>query len=160
MASLGVVAASCGGDTEPAASDQLPALTVIGLADGEASRLDTPAAAPQVINLWATWCAPCRSELPAFDTVATAAGPSIAMHGVNVGEDQATAASLIAELGIDFAQSVDPSGDITAEVGVATLPATIFATADGEILEVHNGALDAEQLARSIGDLFGVTVDV
>jgi thiol-disulfide isomerase/thioredoxin len=155
-----VLAASCSGDGSTEATDRLPDLVVIDLETGDSRRLDEPQAAPQVINLWATWCAPCRSELPAFDAVADAAGSSITMLGVGVGENPGSAATLIDELEIGFRQSVDPGGDVNAAIGVSTLPATVFATADGEVLDVHSGALDAPGLALRIEQLFGVVVDV
>ncbi len=163
LVGLALMAAGCGADDDAAADDgRLPAVTLVALEeDGSAGadfRLDDDAPAPRVINLWATWCAPCRAELPAFDRVAAEAGAELAMLGVNVGESPDQAIELVAELGIGFPQGVDPTGDITAELGVAGLPATVFASADGEILDVHGGALTAGQLVDRIDEVFGLAI--
>ena len=153
--------AACGGAGDGATDDaRLPAIELIGLDDGAAAMLDEPSDAPRVINLWASWCAPCRSELPAFDEVATELGDAVAVLGVNVGEDPDTATALVDELGITFPQRVDPASEITAALEIAGLPATVFTTADGRILDVHGGTLDADELRTRIDELFGVTSDV
>ncbi len=159
LVALLVLAATGCGNGDDAGESRLPPVELVALEDGSALLLDEPADAPRVINLWATWCAPCRTELPHFDEVAQQAGPSIAMLGVNVGEGTSTAAALVEELGLRFSQSVNPAGDITSELEVTGLPATVFATADGEILQVHGGVLDDDQLRDRIDELFGVTID-
>lgn len=161
MLVLAVALAGCSSaGTEGDDGTALPALTMVDLADPDHSiELASITDAPRVINLWATWCAPCRSELPAFDEVAGRAGSNIAMLGINVGEDVEQAAWLIDELGIGFPQAVDPTGDVTAELGIAGLPATLFATGDGEILDVHSGPLDADELISRIDEHFGVDLD-
>ena len=151
--------AACAGD-EGGEAPTLPSIELIDLADPDAAiDLAAPTEAPRVINLWATWCAPCRAELPAFDHVADQAGPSIAMLGVNIGEGTHEAGELIAELDVGFRQAVDPSGDITAQLEVTGLPATLFTTADGDVLHVHAGPLDADDLVAKIEQYFGVRVD-
>ncbi len=152
--------AGCSGDSGDDAS-VLPALTLTLLDDGGGAELDLGAAAvaPRVINLWATWCTPCRAELPAFNTVAMAAGDSLEFLGVNVAEDAGKASTLIEELGLTFPQAVDPDGDLSAELEVVGLPSTVFATPDGEVVEIHTGPLSEEDLVRRIAELFDVTVD-
>ena len=151
--------AGCTGDGAGDARS-LPSIDLIDLADPDAAiDLAAPTEAPRVINLWATWCAPCRAELPAFDHVAEQAGASISMLGVNIGEGTDAAGELIAELDVGFRQAVDPTGDITAQLEVTGLPATLFATADGDVLHVHAGPIDADDLVAKIEQHFGVLVD-
>ena len=155
-----VLLAGCAGEDGASDDDTLPSIELIDLAaPDETIDLAATTAAPRVINLWATWCAPCRAELPAFDEVADRAGDAIAMLGVNIGEGTEQARELIDELGVGFPQGVDPSGDVTAELRVSGLPATLFTTADGEVLHVHAGPLDADDLIRKIDEHFGVQVD-
>ncbi len=151
------VTASCSVEDGDETS-RLPALTLALLDGGGGAEIDLGAtsAAPRVINLWATWCAPCRAELPAFDEVAAGAGDRVDFLGVNVAEDPQTAAALIEELGLRFAQAVDPDGDLGAELEVVGLPSTVFATATGEIVEIHTGPLTEDELTERIDALFGI----
>ncbi len=151
------VGACSGGDNSEGDARKLPGLTLTLIDDSGGIEFDLGAAtaAPRVINLWATWCAPCRAELPAFDDVAAAQGDAIDMLGINVAEDMERAAALVGELGLTFPQAIDPAGDVTAELEIAGLPSTIFATADGEIVEVHTGPLTEDSLTDKIDDLFG-----
>ncbi len=156
---IGAVGCSGGGESDGAPL-KLPPLSLSLIDHGGGAEIDlgTASSAPRVINLWATWCAPCRAELPAFDAVATAAGASLDVLGVNVAEDMEKAEALVAELGLTFPQAVDPDGDLSAELEVTGLPATIFATTDGEIVEIHTGPLSEEALVERVDELFEVTV--
>lgn len=109
---------------------------------------------PSVVNLWATWCVPCRAELPAFDEVAAEVVGSVRVLGVNVGEERATAEALVAELGLGFEQYLDPDADLSAELGVTTMPTTVFVDAEGDIVEVHAGPLTADELRDRIDAAF------
>jgi thiol-disulfide isomerase/thioredoxin len=112
-----------------------------------------------VVNLWATWCVPCRRELPAFDEVAGAAGDDLDVFGVNVGDDVADARDLVDELELTFPQLHDPTSSLTADLGAVQMPTTAFLDADGDLVEVHAGAYTVEELVDAVEDHLGVTVD-
>lgn len=118
-----------------------------------------PSARPRVVNVWATWCAPCRRELPAFDRVA-AATDEVEILGVNAGEDAETARGLVDELGLTFPQLVDERSEVSARYGVVQMPSTVFLDADGDVARVHAGVYDDAGLVAAIDELLGVQVNL
>jgi thiol-disulfide isomerase/thioredoxin len=111
---------------------------------------------PRALNLWATWCAPCRAELPAFDDVAgRVEGAEII--GINVGESGADAAELVAELDLGFRQLLDPSATVQQTLRITGMPSTIFVDGSGQVVDVHAGELDTDELEAKLAVLFGAT---
>ncbi len=101
---------------------------------------------PLVVNLWASWCAPCRDEIPALSAFATS-HPDVAVVGVAV-EDRAEESRLMAD-------QLSPSyplalGDPAFEAAYPNfgLPVTYFVDGAGLVTEVHNGILTEEALAE------------
>lgn len=141
---LAPVAAGCSDDDDPAAAT-MPAVELTALVeDGEASSSTLMAdaiAGPAVINLWATWCGPCRTEMPAFQAVADEGGAA-RIIGINEGDDRDSATTFLEEVGVHFDQLIDPDGQIISELRIVGLPATIVLAADGTIVKVHEGPLD------------------
>ncbi|MEX0846415.1 MAG: TlpA disulfide reductase family protein [Ilumatobacteraceae bacterium] len=141
--------ASCGSGSSGA--ETLPDVDVIRITDGEvisASDLDGPA----VVNLWATYCAPCRAEMPAFEQVANDIGDQVRFIGVNEGDDAASAQAFLDEVGVTFDQYLDANGALTDALRVTALPATVVVDADGAVLTVHSGALDEQGIRDLVAD--------
>jgi thiol-disulfide isomerase/thioredoxin len=111
---------------------------------------------PRALNLWATWCAPCRAELPAFDDVARRVD-GVDIVGINVGDAGPDAAELVEELGLSFTQALDPNATVQQALRITGMPSTIFVDADGEILQIHAGELEADELETLLSDLFDAT---
>jgi len=145
--------AACSNEGQPSA---LPAvdLTPIDPAGEVLSAADIDG--PAVVNLWATWCGPCRKELPAFQAVADRLQGTVAVLGVNQGDDAAPAAAYLADIGVTFPQYLDADGDLTAELRITGLPATLFVAADGSV-DVHSGAVDEGELLVLVEAHFGIT---
>jgi len=111
---------------------------------------------PLVVNFWATWCAPCVEEMPAFDQVAGETEDQVAFLGVDVADPPRLAEPFVRELGIDYDLAVDPDRALALEVGVATMPTTLFVDAEGTIVHRAYGALDAAGLRDALADHLGV----
>lgn len=113
---------------------------------------------PRILNLWATWCAPCRAELPAFDDAAGRIdGASIV--GINVGDSGEDALELVDELALSFPQALDPVATVQQTLRITGMPSTIFVDADGTIVDIHSGELELDEIEQLSAELLGATFD-
>lgn len=122
-------------------------------------RLDT-LERPAVINMWASWCQPCRAELPAVEAFAMAAGPAVDVIGVDTADERSPAQSTISDLSLTYPMVFDPDQRILHSIGAQGLPATLFVAPGGDIRYVYNSgtALDRTQLNALVAKYLGVTV--
>lgn len=157
--------AACPEPGLPAADDEdrLPDLALPCLGGGADVSLRTLTGVPTVINLWATWCRPCRDELPLFQSLADRADPSeLRVLGV-VTEDPGPERALrfVADVGVRIASLVDDSGDLAKAVAARGLPTTVFVDADGAIAYVYSSHPfeDSVLLDDLVHDHLDVTVD-
>lgn len=149
VAVAGVALVACGGSDNGAAGGGDATTAAFTAADGTSMTLADMKGTPLVVNMWATWCKPCVKEMPAFDEVAgTVEGVRIV--GVNVADDAEDAAKFAADLGVSYEQFTDPTGSLSDAFGVTGLPATAFIGADGTVVEVHSGAMTADELRARI----------
>jgi thiol-disulfide isomerase/thioredoxin len=145
-----VTLAACGGSGE--ATTTLPALTLRPL-DGDGASLEVgDVTGPAVVNLWATWCAPCRKELPAFQEVSEDR-PDVRFIGVDIAEDAAKARDYLDELGVTFEQYLDDRGELTDALGTAALPVTLVIGTDGAVTSRHVGPMTVDDLGRALDDV-------
>jgi len=101
--------------------------------DGQTLRLSSYRGKVMVVNFWATWCAPCREEMPALQRVA-ASEPNVVVLEIDLMEPGDKARSFLDSLGLDRLQPVlDSDGATTRRFGVLTLPSTFFVDKDGVI---------------------------
>lgn len=101
---------------------------------GERYRLTGMRGAPVIVNFWATWCPPCRAEMPSLQRAWEALeGEGIMVLAVNVGEDAATVREFAAELSVDFPLPIDADSEATANWPVRGLPTTFVVDAEGRL---------------------------
>ena len=125
------------------------------LAGGGAKALDAQLRAlrghPVVVNLWASWCGPCRFELPFLQRQAVRRGARVAFLGVNSGDNSDGARELSARFPMPYPSFEDPRQAVAGRYGVAGLPATAFYDARGKLVLVHQGGFASEaKLAQEI----------
>jgi cytochrome c biogenesis protein CcmG/thiol:disulfide interchange protein DsbE len=144
------VAGGCGDD----AGDALPDVDVEPLAGGETVSL-SELEGPAVINLWATWCVPCRTEIPAIEAVHQRRSDEIGFVGINVGETGPDAAEFIAEVGATYAQYLDADGRASTARDATTLPVTLVIDAAGVVVARELRAIDQDALDGLIDDALG-----
>jgi thiol-disulfide isomerase/thioredoxin len=116
---------------------------------------------PSVINLWASWCGPCREELPEFQRFADAAGDRVVVLGVVTDDRRAAAASLAVDLGITFPTVYDPNGTVRiAAKAQKVLPVTLFVDASGVVVHQDlTGKLTSDQLRSLARQHLGVELE-
>ncbi|MCU0280675.1 MAG: TlpA family protein disulfide reductase [Acidimicrobiia bacterium] len=100
---------------------------------------------PVVLNLWASWCPPCRDEMPHFDAAARR-HPEILFLGVAVRDDPEAAAATVAELALSYALGADLDGSVDAAFPSPGLPATFLIGSDGTLLGAVYGGLEPEDI--------------
>ena len=106
-----------------------------------------------VVNFWATWCVPCREEMPALQTLSASRGASeVMVLGVNATnlDSRNGATEFARNLGIAFPVAFDAKGDAARLYGVQGLPATFFIDREGVVRARSLGPQTADTLARNV----------
>jgi cytochrome c biogenesis protein CcmG/thiol:disulfide interchange protein DsbE len=107
-----------------------------------AQRLDQLKGRPLVINKWASWCGPCQSEFPIFQTVATTRGTQVGFLGLDVNDVAAAAKRFLAKRPLPYPSYVDPNEHLTHSIDAPLkfAPITIFLDRKGKTAYIHSGA--------------------
>jgi cytochrome c biogenesis protein CcmG/thiol:disulfide interchange protein DsbE len=148
----------CPGSDAPAVGGGLPDLELDCLGEGEPMRLGA-VRGPAVVNLWGSWCGPCREEVPVLEAVRQRAGERLAFLGVDVSDERVPALQAAAAWGMGWASVQDPDGDVKAALGVQGLPVTVFIDADGREAGRWIGEITSdEQLGELVSKHLGVTL--
>lgn len=118
--------------------------------DGNTVRLSDFLGQPIMVNFWATWCAPCRIEMPEMQAVYEARqDDGFVILAVNQGEPAALASQFFAELGLTYDLLLDPQSAVVQRYGIGTfLPSSLFIAPSGEITAIHRGPLSQTQLLQ------------
>ncbi len=136
--------------------DRLPDVDLTALESGESSSL-ADIDGPAVVNLWATWCAPCRAEIPDFEEVHQARADEVRFIGINIGEDPGDARDFIDDVGATYDQFADFDGDVSVALSATSMPVTIVIDGDGVITTRHLGPLDQDGLNEAIDEALGLS---
>jgi len=107
-----------------------------------------------LVNFWATWCSPCRQELPAIQAQYESTDDLVVL-GVNFQEKADEVRPFVAEAGLTFPILLDETGRATLIYRVRGLPSSFMVDADGLIAAVHVGPMTARQLAGYVAQARG-----
>ena len=113
---------------------------------------------PVVLNWFATWCGPCRAEIPDFQEAHEALQGQVVFVGVNLQEDPADAVAMLSGLGATYPALVDADGAIAAHYRLLGMPQTFFIDADGIIRAGGAGIIVKEVLVQELAKI-GVTYE-
>jgi thiol-disulfide isomerase/thioredoxin len=112
---------------------------------------------PTVVNLWASWCGPCRQELPLMQQLSDAAGGQVQVIGVVSKDGVDQAASFAADAGATFPSAFDGDGELMTKIGIQGLPATYLLDAAGAIVYAKIGVFASyDELRTAVADHLGV----
>ena len=142
-------------DSQQEQSQQFPPDFTVVDASGKEFKLSDFRGKPTVVNFWASWCGPCKSEMPDFDAVYQEMGDEIHFLMVNMTdggrETIAIAKQFIADSGYTFPVYYDTQYSAAIAYGVSSLPATYFFDAEGYGVAYAVGAISEDALLQGIG---------
>ena len=163
-----VLCCGCSGDTGAAEPEETEATEEILLSanmidfkvydrEGNPVSLSDMAGKPVVVNFWATWCGPCKSELPAFQQAYETYGEDVVFMMVDMvqgrTETKAGAIEYVDGQGYTFPLYFDEDGTAVVAYEIAAVPASFFINEQGEVVTSHVGAMSFEQLEGYIQQL-------
>lgn len=111
---------------------------------------------PVVLNFWATWCPPCRAEMPLLQQYYTKHQGEYNMVAVNDAEPKEQVQAFIQQQGFTFTVALDPQQSIVAKYRIQGFPTTFFIDAEGVIRYMHVGMLDEATLQAGLKSI-GIT---
>lgn len=120
--------------------------------DGQRMRLSDFRGRPVFLNFWASWCAPCRAEMPAMEVVLHEhEADGLVVLGVNNGERLASAERFLERLDVELtAYAYDPAADIARRYSILGMPTSFFIDADGVITDVYATALSEDLMREAV----------
>lgn len=158
-----VFAGLSGGDAQEEAEGPQQVVAVVGDAApsvvvptmaGDAFDVAGHEGRPVWINVWASWCPPCRAEMPDIDEVRRRSeADGLAFVAMNFGEDPADVANYLRNTGYDFAVGIDVEGEFARLYNVLGLPMHIFIAADGTLDSLRVGGMSRAEMDEKVAEL-------
>ena len=105
---------------------------------------------PVLVNIWASWCSPCRHEAPFLATASETYGDRVQFVGVDILDARDSARAFMHESGWTYPSVYDPNGAIRDGLGIIGQPATLFYDADGTLVKQWLGPLTEEALTSNL----------
>lgn len=129
-------------------AEQLQSLNAAQFAQVLAGQAGTPV----VVNLWASWCPPCRTELPVLQRASETYQGRVTFIGVATNDDPERARALLDELGVTYSNLFDHTGEIQTAFELSAYPTTYLFDADGELVTRVAGGISEQRLAGMVED--------
>ncbi|HLO04009.1 MAG TPA: redoxin domain-containing protein [Symbiobacteriaceae bacterium] len=132
-----------------------PNFEVVDL-DGKPVSLASLKGRPVVINFWATWCPPCRREMPEFEAVlAQHKDSDLAFYALNVGESKLAVESFLQQVGVKLPVLLDQNDMAQNAFKILPLPATFFIDRTGRITAISESQMTRVQIESEIAQILG-----
>ena len=112
---------------------------------------------PLIINVWASWCGPCRDEMGSLNRLARRyGGKQFNVIGISTDDDGRAAAAFIKKSGVTFENFLDSKLLLENMLGANTIPLTVLVDANGRVLKKVRGAYewDSPEIIEAIGKVF------
>jgi len=134
MAALGALLAGCGGTGASGVGiregNLAPSFSALSL-EGKAVTSEDLAGKPSVIVFWASWCGPCRAEVPHINELVDSYGSNVNVVGINLGEAPAAAKQMASSM--QYPSLLDPQSSIGTSYRVSTIPLVVILDGEGRI---------------------------
>lgn len=132
------------------ARTRLPRVTLRCLGPGPAVTIDRLPPRPYLINLWASWCAPCQREAPRLASAAASARGRVNFLGIDTADQAAAALSFLDKFRLRYPQLADPNSDTLHRLAAPGIPVTVALDATGRIVYRRIGEISNVQLAAAL----------
>ncbi len=99
-----------------------------------------------VVNFWATWCPPCREEMPLFEEIYAENKGKVEIFGINLQESERAVNNFLKAVPVTYPLLLDPSGDVKKAYNVFTQPVTYFIDKNGIIVDKKLGPLEEKEI--------------
>lgn len=149
VAALALSACATPAASPAAAEVDGPAIVTVD-ADTAAQRLRSLRGKPVLVNVWASWCAPCRDEAPTLASAARAYDDRVHFVGVNYQDAPDRAREFMRAFSLPFPSLADPSGAATAALGLRGIPVTVVLDRNGSETYRRVGAITESELVAAL----------
>lgn len=130
----------------PAGGDQAPSFEAVALT-GDTINLSDYEGQVVMLNFWATWCPPCRAEMPAIQSAYSERhDEGFMVLAINASESAETIAPFVQMIGMEFPVLMDLSGRLQRQFAIQSYPTSIFIDGTGQVYAQHSGMLNETQL--------------
>lgn len=129
-----------------------PDFTIESL-DGSSYTLSDLRGQVVIVNFWATWCVPCREEMPELQLIAETYADELIVLGINQRESVDLVQEYIQEIGVSFPILINPPDDVLLNYQVMNLPQTLIVAPDGELVYRQFGALNFDEFSEILESL-------
>lgn len=113
------------------------------LTEGPGMDVSSLGVRPVVINIWASWCGPCRREMPLLQEVSVAYADTVQFVGIDANDEAESAAAFLKTVGVTYPQLSDPAAGVLGDLRIPGLPVTVVLNADGSIYRTKIGAFNS-----------------
>jgi thiol-disulfide isomerase/thioredoxin len=103
-----------------------------------------------VLNFFATWCPPCRAEIPDFERFYRE-NKDVVLIGINIQEDKTTVEEFLSSMGVTYPVLLDRDGKISAQFGIEGIPTTFLIDEKGKVIAKNVGMMTYDQLKKFAG---------
>jgi len=143
---IAIVAGAC----DSGAGDDVQATEIeFELLDASTATVGDYLDRPVVLNFFASWCTPCKAEMPALQSVHQQRS-DIAVVGLAINDTRTRALEIVRETGAAYIIGLDLDATVGNAFGVVGMPTTLFITPDGQVAHRHTGGLTAQQITEQI----------
>jgi thiol-disulfide isomerase/thioredoxin len=140
----------------PAPDFTLPVANTMADADTASAEftLSTLRGKPVVLNFWATWCPPCRAELPELNAASERLKGEVVIAGVNQAEARADVEAFAQDLDLSFPIPLDEAATVSQAYRIRSLPTTFFIDRSGVIRRIQVGPVTEATLAQHLETIY------